>query len=439
MSRDRALAREWGKRGRRRHDRGGRHKGRDWGKTSRRLPSARALLAVLVAIVVLALVFVSVQVFARSVPTPRYQAVGTTALAIPGAAPTMPLPSAGEATVGVLGVGTLGSSGGDGPVPIASLTKVMTAYLILADHPLTAGEQGPSITVTAADAAQEATDAAGSQSVVAVAAGEQLTELQALEALLVASANNIATLLAAWDSGSVPAFVARMNAEAAKLGMTATHYTDPTGVAPATVSSAADQVKLASLAMTNPVFSMIVALPQVSLPVAGNVFNYDALVGHDGIIGIKTGSTTEAGGCFVFAASRSVDGVPVTIIGAVLGQQGPSILQAALNASLALVKAASGAVRVVSVALPDAGLVGRLEVPWAKPVPLDAPGDWKALGWPGLSIGVRAEVGPVPTSLPAGALLGRVDLSIGQQSKTLPVVARTGLPRAPLSWRLERL
>ena len=67
------------------------------------------------------------------------------------------------------------------------------------------------------------------ESVVPVIVGEQLSELQALQALLLPSAKNIAAVLARWDAGSVARFVAHMNATARSLGMTRTRYTDPSG------------------------------------------------------------------------------------------------------------------------------------------------------------------------------------------------------------------
>lgn len=395
-------------------------------------------MATLLVLVVLGAAFASVQLLARSVPAPRFSAAAPIRLSVAGPAPVLPLPPQGEASVGVLGVGTIGSSGGDRPLPIASLTKIMTAYLILRDHPLSVGQQGPSIPITARDVAAEQADAAGRQSVVAVAAGEQLSELQALEAILVPSANNVAHLLARWDAGSVTAFVDKMNAEAAALGLRATHYTDPAGLLPSTVSSAADQVRLAALAMQNKVFSSIVALPQVNLPVAGTVFNYNALVGHDGIIGIKTGSTAQAGGCLVFAAARSVGGVPVTIIGSVLGQQGTPILQAALNAGLALVDAASSALRVVKVSLPAGGVVGHVVAPWARPVPVVAPGSWSLVGWPGMTVSERVQPASPGPTVRAGQPEGSVELSVNGESKRFPMVAMGNLPRPSLSWRLER-
>ena len=111
----------------------------------------------------------------------------------------------------------------------------MTAYLVLRDHPLRLGQGGPTITLTDADVADTDRRRGQDQSVVSIAAGEQLTELQALQALLLPSANNIAAVLARWDAGSADGFVARMNETARSLGMTHTSYTDPSGYDDATI------------------------------------------------------------------------------------------------------------------------------------------------------------------------------------------------------------
>jgi serine-type D-Ala-D-Ala carboxypeptidase (penicillin-binding protein 5/6) len=411
---------------------------RDWGRQNRPGPSRGILLGLVSLIVVLALLFGVIQLFVRSTPPVRYVSSVPTSFVVPGAPPALPFPKVGEATVGVLGVGTMGSSGGDASLPIASLTKMMTAYVILTDHPLAEGQEGPLIGISAEDVNIEAADAAGGQSVVKVAAGEQLSELQCLEALLVGSANNIGTVLARWDGGSIPAFVARLNAKAAALGMKATHYADPTGVNAKSVSSASDQVLLAQTAMENHVFAGVVGLAQIDLPVAGTVFNYDFLVGHNGVVGIKTGSTAQAGGCFVFAAIRSAGGAPVVIIGAVIGQRGRSILQAALDASLALINAAAAAVHPVTVSLPSGGVIGRLEAPWAPADPVVAAGKWSTLGWGGLPVGVRASLSPPPSGVARGAHLGSVTLSLAHQTHTFAAVAETSLGRPSLSWRLKR-
>ena len=237
--------------------------------------------------------------------------------------------------------------------PIASVAKVMTAYLVLRDHPLRLGEEGPTITLTEDDAADADHRRGRDESVVSVAAGEELTELQALEALLLPSANNIAVVLARWDAGSVEGFVARMNAVARSLGMTHTRYTDPSGYDDATVSTAADQVRIVMRAMRVPVFASIVATSSAWLPVAGVVRNTNTLLGRDGFVGVKTGSDDAAGGCFAFRAIRWVKGRRTVITGVVLGQPGHDRIAAGLLAADAMVARLAGD-RVATAALPGA-------------------------------------------------------------------------------------
>ena len=307
---------------------------------------------------------------------------------IAGTPPVLPWPATGQATVEVAGLGSLGSSGAVRPVPIASVAKVMTAYLVLRDHPLRPADDGPALTVSAQEAAAYDTEAAGRQSLVRVAAGEVLTERQALEALLLPSADNIARLLARWDAGDPATFVAAMNAQAAALGMADTRYTDPSGLDRATVSTAPDQLRLAERALTVPAFAQLVALPEATIPVAGVIRNYNTLLGQDGIIGIKTGSTNAAGGCLLFAARLERDGQVVTIVGAVLGQAAPTaqLLPAVLAAAQRLVEAAETAIQRYVVV--PAGTT----VAWVRGRPLVTVRDLTVTGWPGLTVHPRVRV-----------------------------------------------
>jgi D-alanyl-D-alanine carboxypeptidase (penicillin-binding protein 5/6) len=226
--------------------------------------------------------------------------------------------------------------------PIASLAKVMTAYLVLHDHPLRLDEDGPTITLTEADVVDTGQRGRREESIVPIVAGELLTERQALQALLLPSANNIAVVLARWDSGSVARFVAKMNATARSLGMTRTRYTDPSGYDDATVSTAADQLRIVVRAMDLAVFASLVATSSATLPVAGTVHNTNALLGHDGFVGVKTGSDHAAGGCFAFRAIRFVRGRRTTITGVVLGQSGRDLIDAGLTAAVAIVDRIAG-------------------------------------------------------------------------------------------------
>ncbi|MBV9292806.1 MAG: D-alanyl-D-alanine carboxypeptidase [Frankiales bacterium] len=223
-------------------------------------------------------------------------------------------------------------------MPIASLAKVMTAVIVLRDRPMSLHDPGFTITVTPDDVADTEHRRSEGQSVVAVTVGEQLTERQALEALLLPSANNIAMALARAVAGSVDTFLDEMNAEARRLSMTSTVYTDPSGFDTGTVSTAHDQVRLARAAMRLTQFAQIVAEPRAVIPNVGLIYNTDSLLGENGFVGIKTGSDTAAGGCFMFAVRT---GPGPLLYGVVLGQRDGPLIDAALSAARRLAESVS--------------------------------------------------------------------------------------------------
>ena len=275
---------------------------------------------------------------AQPVPvTPRKGQLGTIAW-----------PASGLSAAGVSGIGVVPGPGARQSVPIASVAKVMTAYLVLRDHPLGAGEPGPAIVVQPGEAAAYPAQVRNGDSLVPVTAGERLTERQALEALLLPSADNMAWILARWDAGTQAAFTAQMNATARRLGMTGTRYTDPSGLSASTTSTAADQIRLGMAAMRVPALAHIVALRSAVIPVAGLVRNYNTLLGQDGITGLKTGSDTAAGGCVLLAAWQRVRGHGTLVVAATFGQPGtmatmlPNALQAGHQLVLALDRALAG-------------------------------------------------------------------------------------------------
>src|SRR5258708_11323625 len=190
-------------------------------------------------------------------------------------------PADGVWAADISGFGVVAGPGATRPVPIASVAKVMTAYVVLHDHPPPANGSGPDITVEPSEAAAYPSQARDGDSLVAVAAGEAISERHALEALLLPSADNMAWILARWDIGSQDAFTARMNAAARRLGMTGTSYTDASGLDSSTTSTAADQVRLGMAAMQVPALAAIVDMPTAVVPVAGAIRNTNTLLGQD--------------------------------------------------------------------------------------------------------------------------------------------------------------
>jgi D-alanyl-D-alanine carboxypeptidase (penicillin-binding protein 5/6) len=223
------------------------------------------------------------------------------------------------------------SSPGQRPVPIASVAKVMTAYLVV--HRMAAHDH---LVVDAYDVADTRRRKGRGESVVEVAPGEVLTRDEALTALLLPSANNVAVMLAERVTGSSSAFVALMNETARELGMDDTSYTDPSGFKDSTVSTGHDQLLLLKAALRSASLARIMGTTSAVLPVAGRVRNTNSLLGRDGFVAGKTGSTSAAGGCVVFRVvrhGRVLDGV-------VLGQRGGRLIDAGLRAALDLARQA---------------------------------------------------------------------------------------------------
>lgn len=352
-----------------------------------------------------------------------------------GTAPVIPWPARGQAALVIDGYGDVGSSGGLAPAPMASTAKIMTALIVLEDHPLAPNEPGPVLTVSRADVANFFAERNQGESVLPVTAGEQLTEYQLLQGLLLPSASNFADMIANWDAGNVPAFVGRMNARAATLGMMTTHYADVSGFSPSTVSIPADLIRLAQVAMRLPVFAQIVGQSQATLPVAGVIHNLDTILGQGGIVGIKTGHTDQAGGCFVFAADLTVDGQVVRLYGAVMGQ--PNFLPGAFAATTALLNAIRPALHLQQIVRRHDAVAGYHSA-WGESGAIVAS---ETVGWvliDGTIISRRIRLTEPPSTLAASSRVGDLMLVAGNHTAEVSLVTQTSINGPDLGWRLTR-
>jgi serine-type D-Ala-D-Ala carboxypeptidase (penicillin-binding protein 5/6) len=374
----------------------------------------------------------------RPLPQPAVAALATP-IHTPGRDPTLPWPSTGEAELAVQGLGTLGQVRADRPAPIAALTGVLTAYVVLKDHPIaTGGASGPTIPVTSQTVSAYQIGTLAGQPEVPVASGESLSELDALEALLIDSGNDMATLLADWDAGSTSAFISKMDLSALALGLRHTHITDPSGADPDTVSTPSDLIRLGEAAMRIPVFSQIVSLGETTVPLAGLRYNPNFDLGQDGIVGIAAGSDTAANGCYLFAAQKTVDGQTVTLYGAVLGQSGSNGPDtAAVDAGDTLVRAALGGITAFP-AFPAGHVVGKLSAAWGASAPVMVTEPVTVVGWPGVRVPVTARLDKLTVPVPAGARVGVLQVRQGSHvsSETLQTTAPLSGPS--WSWRILR-
>ncbi|MER7762646.1 hypothetical protein [Streptomyces sp. NPDC097619] len=391
-------------------------------------------------VVLLAIVFVVVQMV-RPLPAPVLTMTAADSYTFEGAAPKLTPPAEGQMWMAASGLGTVDSFGEQKPIPIASVTKSMTAYIILRDHPFKRGEKGKMIDIDRTAETEGQKDKTDNESTLnTVKAGDKISEYDAIAALMIPSANNIARLLARWDSGSQEAFVKKMNDTAKELGMTNTTYTDPSGLDATTVSTAEDQVKLGLKLVEIPVLRDITKLPRWTDQYGKTWPNWNTLVPFDNALGIKTGSTTAAGGNLLFAAHKMVGKTDQFIVGAVLGQHGVPILDTAIAASkkvmLETQEALTGA-KVIKkgdvVGYVDDGLGGR--------TPVVATADVDAVGWSSLKTEIKLSDGgaKLPHEAKAGTEIGTLTVGSGASQVKVPVALGSDLASPGFGSKLTRV
>ncbi|MER7508014.1 serine hydrolase [Streptomyces lavendulae] len=386
---------------------------------------------------------------ARPLPAPRL-AGGESSYTLEGNTP-IPWPAKGQAALRLPGSGDVATFGEQKPMPTASVAKVMTAYVILKGHPLRKNDPGPRIEVDATAVADG--NSLDESAIRVLTVGSKYSQLDMLKMMMIPSANNISRLLARWDTGSTTtdAFVAKMNAAAKELGMNDTTYTDPSGLDAGTVSTAADQLKLAEAVMKEEAFRAVVATSQATIaglpePILNNNASLLLAPGLN-IRGIKTGSSTPAGGTLMWAGYKTVGTQDQLILGTMMDQHvdGPDP-GAAL--SLELVKENSRkvveAVRAALAEIPavrKGQLVGYVDDGLGGRTPLVATKDLSVIGVPGqqLKLSLGAGGKPLPHEAKAGTAVGVLTVGDGVGARSVPVAVGKDLAEPSFGTRVTRL
>ncbi|MEU3219405.1 hypothetical protein [Streptomyces sp. NPDC006971] len=390
-------------------------------------------------VLLLLIVFAIVQMV-RPLPDVELRMSAKPTYTFKGSKPSLPWPDEGQGYMAATGLGEVDSFGEQKAVPIGSVAKAMTAYIVLKDHPLKKGEKGPSIEIDAKAEADGKLDAEGESTLNTVKAGDKLTEQEALAAIMIPSANNIARLLARWDAGSEEAFVKKMNDTAKSLGMKNTTYTDPSGLNATTVSSAEDQVKLGQKLVEIPALMAITKLPSWTDPSGKNWRNYNTLVPYDGALGIKTGSTTKAGGNLLFAAHKMVGDTDQLIVGAVLGQHKPPIIDTVNAVSKEAMLATQDLLENAKI-VKKGDVVGTVSDGLGGSTPVVATKDVSAVGWPGLTVKIELtdDGKAIPHSASAGTRVGTLTVGEGTSQVKVPVALQNDLVEPTFGQKLTRI
>lgn len=386
-------------------------------------------------LIIILIVLAAAAVFGYSRPLPLIYPHNSLKLSAQGGA-KLDWPSSGEAAVGAVNYGLLASSGDQTPKPTASIAKLVTALAVLSKYPLGLGQQGPAITLTAADVTLYDQYLAEDGSVVKVQAGEQITEYQALEAMMLPSANNMADSLAIWAFGSLSSYSTFANQFITTLGLTNTHIgSDASGFLPDTTSTATDLVTLGMDILKTPVLAAITNETQATLPVAGVVVNVNWLLGQDGIIGIKTGNSNQAGGVFLFAADDNINSSQtVTIVGAV---QGSANLQIALDQTVPLLTSVKQNF-TLSTLVTAGQVVGYYKTPWKDLVPAIAQNNLMAVIWKGTTPQPTLSLDPLHSPQASGTKVGLLSFHSANKPLYDPVSLGQPLAKPPIFWRVIR-
>ncbi len=247
----------------------------------------------------------------------------------------VPFPNTGQAAIGTLEQGVIKHTDNETQAPIASMTKVITALVILDKRPLELGQPGDTITLTEKDAQYFNDYYAKLGTVTAVTVGATMTQYEALQAMLLPSSNNMSDTLVDRYFSNMDEYIKYANDYLQKQGLKQTVIADASGFSPGSKSTPSDMIKLGQLALKNPVVKEIVAQPFATLSVAGDVPNYNQLINEAGVIGIKPGTTDEAGYCLLFAANLpDIAGKVHTVIAVSMGQTDRPTFVASMKAML---------------------------------------------------------------------------------------------------------
>ncbi len=347
-------------------------------------------------------------------------------------------PEKGSAAVAVAGFESTGEAGTVASTAdaasIASITKLVTALMVLDRAPLAVGETGPEYAFGSADRSAYQSTRSRGESATPVPVGGSLNEFQMLQAILIASANNYAQRMADqfWPSDAV---FARAAAEwLSAHGVSGVTIVEPTGIDPGNTATPAGVVALSRKALEHPVIAQIVATREAELPGVGTITNTNDLLADPGVVGIKTGTLkTKSGEANDLAAAKdlTVGGQTVRVFATVLGQPNDQQRWDSARALLAQLEAELATPHV----LPAGSTVGTVETAWGESGAILTSTDASVILWNGASA-TSTPAYSVSPEWTAGSPTGTLTLAGPIGSSTVDTTLSTTITGPSPWWRL---
>jgi D-alanyl-D-alanine carboxypeptidase (penicillin-binding protein 5/6) len=347
-------------------------------------------------------------------------------------APVLEWPGYGASAIGAIDFpGTLAISGSTEPLPIASITKVITALVVLESKPLGLDEAGPDISFTSADVSLYTSYLHRNGKVEPVRAGIVLNQRQVMQLTLVASANNYTASLVNWAFGSEEAFLPVARAWLDAHDLNSTFLTDATGMNPENRATATDLIELGKIALADPIVSVLVDTEHISIPGVGEIDNTNDLLGEGGVRGIKTGTLDEAGACLLFAADYQIGSQLVTVIGVMLGGVDHPHLDQDIRELLATAQSGFHEVELTTAGTNFASY----STAWGDRSDVVATTGASVVLWADTPISLLVQAAPV-TLDEAGTEVGSLSFSVGTRIVEVPLELKSEIDDPGTWWRL---
>ncbi|MGW9112651.1 D-alanyl-D-alanine carboxypeptidase family protein [Microbacterium sp. NPDC055683] len=325
-------------------------------------------------------------------------------------------------------------SSDDESLPMASITKVVTALMIIENQGLAVGDDGATFAFTQADSDEYWAYLYADESAVDVPVDGTLTLYQMLQGVMLGSANNYVDRLVQEIWGTQEAWLADATAWLADNGLDGITVTDPSGIDPGNVASARALIALAERAEQDPVLAEIMAQDSVTLPGAGLVENSNPLIGDEGVIGLKTGSLWSTGTEYfnlLAAKDVTIGQTTVTLYSAVLGQ--PDEDSREIVSRTLLDQLEEGMQQVTAV---DAGAaVARITTEWGAQSTVVTSADADVISWQGVAPATDADY-EVAIGDDAGDEVGTLLVTGGMDSASVPLQLSEAVPAPSFLWRL---
>jgi D-alanyl-D-alanine carboxypeptidase (penicillin-binding protein 5/6) len=337
----------------------------------------------------------------------------------------------GEQYLGEEASGIWAATGGDEPRPIASITKLITALVILDAKPLAAGEAGPTITFDRDDHALYDKYYVLGASIAAMPIGSSLSQHDALEAMLIVSACNYAEAVSNWAFGSQSAFLRAARDWLAAQGLAHTTIVEPTGLDARNTSSPSDLIALGRIARANPVIAEITQMSALTVPTIPPTLSTNELLGTDGVTGIKTGTLEGTGSNLLFSATVEVGtGEALDVVGVILGGYTDESVNLDVRALLASIRDGFHEVPLAE----EGQVVGRYTTPWEESADVVLGESASVLTWSDTPVTSTFRVDTLATG-ESGDTVGEITWVAGPTTVSVPLVLAGDIEPPTAWWR----